>query len=87
MFVNEKRLKKKKTSASTSNDAKNPAWNESFIFTLKKSNIRNARLEFSVFAQGGEAICSCSVGSDGKEDSWTHWRDMTQPTSLWLQLE
>lgn len=45
MIQNGKRVKKRKTSISKSEDAANPTWNEPFTFNLQSSYLHNAAIE------------------------------------------
>lgn len=47
LIQNGKRIKKKKTSITKSDDPTNPIWNEAFTFNLQSNYLQNAAIEVS----------------------------------------
>ncbi|XP_037821747.1 synaptotagmin-C [Lucilia sericata] len=89
LIQNGKRVKKRKTSISKSEDAANPTWNEPFTFNLQSSYLHNAAIEIYVVSVGGETQEIGSIGL-GPQESGTgcqHWHDMInnarKPTAMW----
>lgn len=52
LIQNGKRVKKKKTSISKSDDPVNPIWNEAFTFNLQSVYLHNAAIEVSYLNYG-----------------------------------
>ncbi|XP_037939867.1 synaptotagmin-5 [Teleopsis dalmanni] len=89
LIQNGKRVKKKKTSISKSDDPTNPIWNEAFTFNLQSNYLHNAAIEIYVVGTGGEAteIGSCGLGPQEHGTGCQHWHDMInnarKPTAMW----
>ncbi|XP_036325589.1 synaptotagmin-7 isoform X2 [Rhagoletis pomonella] len=89
LIQNGKRVKKKKTSISKSDDPVNPIWNEAFTFNLQSAYLHNAAIEIYVVGSGGEAteIGSCGLGPQEIGTGCQHWHDMInnarKPTAMW----
>ncbi|XP_059217014.1 synaptotagmin-C isoform X1 [Stomoxys calcitrans] len=89
LILNGKRVKKRKTSISKSEDPTHPTWNEPFTFNLQSSYLHNAAIEIYVVSAGGESQDIGSIGL-GPQESGTgcqHWHDMInnarKPTAMW----
>jgi len=96
LFVSGKKLKKKKTSSSTTRPGvKNAVWNEALTFTsLSRQQLEaSARLELVLHhGNHGDAVGKVTVGPDndvGKEEL-RHWTDMLNgrpAVAKWHELQ
>uniref|UniRef100_A0A6P4EKH2 Synaptotagmin-5-like n=1 Tax=Drosophila rhopaloa TaxID=1041015 RepID=A0A6P4EKH2_DRORH len=64
LIQNGKRIKKKKTSITKSDDPTNPIWNEAFTFNLQSNYLHNAAIEIYVVGAGSEATESGAADWD-----------------------
>ncbi|XP_044317470.1 synaptotagmin-5 [Drosophila rhopaloa] len=89
LIQNGKRIKKKKTSITKSDDPTNPIWNEAFTFNLQSNYLHNAAIEIYVVGAGSEAteIGCCGLGPQESGTGCQHWHDMInnarKPTAMW----
>ncbi|XP_030385024.1 synaptotagmin-5 isoform X2 [Scaptodrosophila lebanonensis] len=89
LIQNGKRVKKKKTSITKSDDPTNPIWNEAFTFNLQSNYLHNAAIEIYVVGAGSEAaeIGCCGLGPQESGTGCQHWHDMInnarKPTAMW----
>ncbi|EDW70313.1 uncharacterized protein Sytbeta isoform X1 [Drosophila virilis] len=89
LIQNGKRIKKKKTSITKSDDASNPIWNEAFTFNLQSNYLHSAAIEIYVVGAGSEAteIGCCGLGPQESGTGCQHWHDMInnarKPTAMW----
>ncbi|KAL9902771.1 synaptotagmin beta isoform 2-T2 [Glossina fuscipes fuscipes] len=89
LIQNGKRVKKKKTTISRSDDAANPIWNEAFTFNLQSSLLTHAAIEIYVVNTGSEnqEIGSIGLGPQEFGTGCQHWHDMInnarKPTAMW----
>uniref|UniRef100_A0A1B0AJD1 C2 domain-containing protein n=1 Tax=Glossina pallidipes TaxID=7398 RepID=A0A1B0AJD1_GLOPL len=89
LIQNGKRVKKKKTTISRSDDAANPIWNEAFTFNLQSSLLTHAAIEIYVVTTGSEnqEIGSIGLGAQEIGTGCQHWHDMInnarKPTAMW----
>ncbi|XP_023178098.2 synaptotagmin-5 isoform X2 [Drosophila hydei] len=89
MIQNGKRIKKKKTSITKSDDLSNPIWNEAFTFNLQSNYLHNAAIEIYVVGAGSEAteIGCFGLGPQESGTGCQHWHDMInnarKPTAMW----
>uniref|UniRef100_A0A1A9WE84 C2 domain-containing protein n=1 Tax=Glossina brevipalpis TaxID=37001 RepID=A0A1A9WE84_9MUSC len=88
LIQNGKRVKKKKTTISRSDDAANPIWNEAFTFNLQSSLLTHAAIEIYVVTTGSEnqEIGSIGLGPQEIGTGCQHWHDMInnarKPTAI-----
>ncbi|XP_062131140.1 synaptotagmin-11 isoform X1 [Drosophila sulfurigaster albostrigata] len=89
LIQNGKRIKKKKTSITKSDDPTNPIWNEAFTFNLQSNYLHNSAIEIYVVGAGSEAteIGCCGLGPQESGTGCQHWHDMInnarKPTAMW----
>ncbi|XP_034657563.1 synaptotagmin-3 isoform X2 [Drosophila subobscura] len=89
LIQNGKRIKKKKTSITKSDDPTNPIWNEAFTFNLQSNYLHSAAIEIYVVGAGSEAaeIGCCGLGPQESGTGCQHWHDMInnarKPTAMW----
>ncbi|SPP76024.1 double C2-like domain-containing protein alpha isoform X2 [Drosophila guanche] len=89
LIQNGKRIKKKKTSITKSDDPTNPIWNEAFTFNLQSNYLHSAAIEIYVVGTGSEAaeIGCCGLGPQESGTGCQHWHDMInnarKPTAMW----
>ncbi|XP_064544810.1 synaptotagmin-11 isoform X1 [Drosophila montana] len=89
LIQNGKRIKKKKTSITKSDDASNPIWNEAFTFNLQSNYLHSAAIEIYVVGAGSDAaeIGCCGLGPQESGTGCQHWHDMInnarKPTAMW----
>ncbi|EDW19713.1 synaptotagmin-3 isoform X1 [Drosophila mojavensis] len=89
LIQNGKRIKKKKTSISKSDDLSNPIWNEAFTFNLQSNYLQSSAIEIYVVGAGSEAteIGCFGLGPQESGTGCQHWHDMInnarKPTAMW----
>ncbi|XP_017841905.1 synaptotagmin-7 isoform X1 [Drosophila busckii] len=90
LIQNGKRIKKKKTSITKSDDPTNPVWNEAFTFNLQSNYLHNAAIEIYVVGAGSSEateIGCCGLGPQENGTGCQHWHDMInnarKPTAMW----
>uniref|UniRef100_A0A182MK22 C2 domain-containing protein n=1 Tax=Anopheles culicifacies TaxID=139723 RepID=A0A182MK22_9DIPT len=91
LLVNDKRTKKRKTSAIRALDPTNPIWNEAFTFELPSSQLQDAGVELFVTSNEGEGQdLGCGVGLREGGCGTQHWQDLMQnnrkPIAMWHVL-
>uniref|UniRef100_A0A182INQ6 C2 domain-containing protein n=1 Tax=Anopheles atroparvus TaxID=41427 RepID=A0A182INQ6_ANOAO len=91
LLVNDKRTKKRKTSAIRALDPTNPIWNEAFTFELPASQLQDAGVELFVTSNEGEGQdLGCGVGLREGGSGTQHWQDLMQnnrkPIAMWHVL-
>ncbi|KFB46501.1 AGAP010653-PA-like protein [Anopheles sinensis] len=91
LLVNDKRTKKRKTSAIRALDPTNPIWNEAFTFELPSSQLQDAGVELFVTSNEGEGQdLGCGVGLREGGTGTQHWQDLMQnnrkPIAMWHVL-
>ncbi|XP_058053312.1 synaptotagmin-8 [Anopheles bellator] len=91
LLVNDKRAKKRKTSAIRALDPTNPIWNEAFTFELPASQLQDAGVELFVTSNEGEGQdLGCGVGLREGGSGTQHWQDLMQnsrkPIAMWHVL-
>ncbi|EDS32480.1 conserved hypothetical protein [Culex quinquefasciatus] len=91
LIVNDKRAKKRKTSAIRAADPSNPIWNEAFTFDLPASQLQDAGVELFVTSNEGETQePGCAVGLQEGGSGSAHWQDLMQnsrkPIAMWHTL-
>ncbi|XP_035892554.1 synaptotagmin-10 isoform X2 [Anopheles stephensi] len=91
LLVNDKRTKKRKTSAIRALDPTNPIWNEAFTFELPSSQLQDAGVELFVTSNEGEGQdLGCGVGLREGGSGTQHWQDLMQnnrkPIAMWHVL-
>ncbi|XP_065086331.1 synaptotagmin-4 [Ochlerotatus camptorhynchus] len=91
LIVNDKRAKKRKTSAIRATDPANPIWNEAFTFDLPASQMQDAGIELFVTSNEGELRePGCAIGLQEGGTGSQHWQDMMQnnrkPIAMWHVL-
>ncbi|BFF96515.1 synaptotagmin-3 [Drosophila madeirensis] len=89
LIQNGKRIKKKKTTITKSDDPTNPIWNEAFTFNLQSNYLHSAAIEIYVVGAGSETaeIGCCGLGPQESGTGCQHWHDMInnarKPTAMW----
>ncbi|XP_053675060.1 synaptotagmin-B [Anopheles nili] len=91
LLVNDKRVKKRKTSAIRTLDPTNPIWNEAFTFELPSSQLQDAGVELFVTSNEAEGQdLGCGVGLREGGTGTQHWQDLMQnnrkPIAMWHVL-
>uniref|UniRef100_A0A182K347 C2 domain-containing protein n=1 Tax=Anopheles christyi TaxID=43041 RepID=A0A182K347_9DIPT len=91
LLVNDKRTKKRKTSAIRALDPTNPIWNEAFTFELPSSQLQDAGVELFVTSNEAEGQdLGCGVGLREGGSGTQHWQDLMQnnrkPIAMWHVL-
>ncbi|XP_049298664.1 synaptotagmin-B [Anopheles funestus] len=91
LLVNDKRTKKRKTSAIRALDPTNPIWNEAFTFELPSSQLQDAGVELFVTSNEAEGQdLGCGVGLREGGSGTLHWQDLMQnnrkPIAMWHVL-
>ncbi|XP_058459883.1 synaptotagmin-5 isoform X2 [Malaya genurostris] len=91
LIINDKRIRKRKTSAIRATDPANPIWNEAFTFDLPASQIQDTGVELFVTSNEGERQePGCVIGLQEIGTGSQHWRDMMQnnrkPIAMWHVL-
>lgn len=91
LIINDKRAKKRKTSAIRATDPANPIWNEAFTFDLPASQLQDAGIELFVTSNEGELLePGCAIGLQEGGTGCQHWQDMMQnnrkPIAMWHML-
>ncbi|KXJ70738.1 hypothetical protein RP20_CCG022641 [Aedes albopictus] len=91
LIINDKRAKKRKTSAIRATDPANPIWNEAFTFDLPASHMQDAGIELFVTSNEGELHePGCAIGLQEGGTGCQHWQDMMQnnrkPIAMWHVL-
>ncbi|XP_050092212.1 synaptotagmin-11 isoform X1 [Anopheles aquasalis] len=91
LLMNDKRAKKRKTSAIRAHDPTNPIWNEAFTFELPASQLQDAGVELFVTSNEGEGQdLGCGVGLREGGTGTHHWQDLMQnnrkPIAMWHLL-
>uniref|UniRef100_A0A182PBV8 C2 domain-containing protein n=1 Tax=Anopheles epiroticus TaxID=199890 RepID=A0A182PBV8_9DIPT len=91
LLVNDKRTKKRKTSAIRALDPTNPIWNEAFTFELPSSQLQDAGVELFVTSNEAEGQdLGCGVGLREGGTGTQHWQDLMQnnrkPIAMWHVL-
>ncbi|XP_021707737.1 synaptotagmin-6 isoform X2 [Aedes aegypti] len=91
LIINDKRTKKRKTSAIRATDPANPIWNEAFTFDLPASQMQDAGIELFVTSNEGELHePGCAIGLQEGGTGCQHWQDMIQnnrkPIAMWHVL-
>uniref|UniRef100_A0A182Q559 C2 domain-containing protein n=1 Tax=Anopheles farauti TaxID=69004 RepID=A0A182Q559_9DIPT len=91
LLMNDKRTKKRKTSAIRALDPTNPIWNEAFTFELPSSQLQDAGVELFVTSNEGEdQDLGCGIGLREGGCGTQHWQDLMQnsrkPIAMWHVL-
>ncbi|XP_055593204.1 synaptotagmin-5 isoform X2 [Uranotaenia lowii] len=91
LIINDKRAKKRKTSAIRAMDPANPIWNEAFTFDLPASQMQDAGVELFVSSNEGELHePGCAIGLQEGGTGSQHWQDLMQnnrkPIAMWHVL-
>ncbi|XP_053688647.1 synaptotagmin-12 [Sabethes cyaneus] len=91
LMINEKRVKKRKTSAIRATDPANPIWNEAFTFDLPASQMQDSGVELYVTSNEGEQQePGCAIGLRETGSGLLHWQDLMQnsrkPIAMWHVL-
>ncbi|XP_055533648.1 synaptotagmin-12 isoform X2 [Wyeomyia smithii] len=91
LMINEKRIKKRKTSAIRATDPANPIWNEAFTFDIPASQMQDSGVELYVTSNEGEQQePGCAIGLRETGTGLLHWQDLMQnnrkPIAMWHVL-
>ncbi|XP_055624902.1 synaptotagmin-5 [Toxorhynchites rutilus septentrionalis] len=92
LIVNDKRTKKRKTSAIRAADPANPIWNEAFTFEIPASQLQDVGVELFVASNEGEIHePGCAIGLQEGGTGLQHWQDLMQnnrkPIAMWHPLQ